>query len=81
MSIGLPRLLLIKTDNPESDILGANQYKSSRGTLWNSILVRTGVYSSGEPVHKPKMIVEDVWDAVQWAMKHAETNTHENPRH
>ena len=55
-------------DNPESDILGANQYVSSAGSTWHSILVRSGVYDGGEPAHKPKTIVKDVWDAVQWGM-------------
>ncbi|KAL9102040.1 MAG: hypothetical protein Q9163_002773 [Psora crenata] len=58
-------------DNPESDILGANQYKSAFGSTWVSILVRSGVYSGGEPAHKPRVIVDDVWDAVQWAMDDA----------
>ena len=59
-------------DNPESDILGANQFNSNSKTHWQSVLVQTGVYSSGQPSHRPKAIVEDVWDAVQWAVKHAE---------
>ena len=59
---------LIQLDNPESDIRGANDYKSPRGTEWRSILVRSGVYSGGEPAWKPKAIVEDVWDAVQWGL-------------
>lgn len=58
-------------DNPESDIHGANDFVSPRGTLWDSILVRTGVWSPerGEPVHKPKVIVDDVKAAVEWALK------------
>ena len=60
-------------DNPESDILGANQYNSAFGSNWHSILVRSGVYSGGEPAHTPKVIVDDVWDAVKWAMEHAGT--------
>jgi len=56
-------------DNPESDILGANQYRSPGGSTWHSILVRSGVYSGGEPAHKPKTIAEDVWDAVRWGMR------------
>ena len=65
---GLKRVYMVG-DNPESDILGANQYKSEGGSEWLSILVRSGVYSGGEPLHKPKTIVEDVWDAVQWGME------------
>lgn len=33
-------------DNPQSDIRGANNYVSERGTAWNSILVRTGLSES-----------------------------------
>ena len=58
-----------RTDNPESDIRGANQYRSLQGSEWQSILVRTGVYSGGEPTSKPTMCVEDVWDAIQWGLK------------
>ena len=65
---GLKRVYMVG-DNPESDILGANQYTSPVGSTWHSILVRSGVYSGGEPFHKPKAIVHNVWDAVQWALK------------
>ncbi|ETS84968.1 hypothetical protein PFICI_02993 [Pestalotiopsis fici W106-1] len=58
-------------DNPESDIRGANDFKSPDGTSWESVLVRTGVWSAerGEPRHRPKMIVDDVAAAVDWALK------------
>ncbi|KAL2757688.1 hypothetical protein ACRALDRAFT_2099918 [Sodiomyces alcalophilus JCM 7366] len=58
-------------DNPESDIRGANEFASPQGTEWTSVLVRTGVWrpERGEPVHKPKMLVDDVKAAVQWALK------------
>lgn len=51
-------------DNPESDIAGANAAR------WKSILVRTGVYdpSQGPPSHRPTREVEDVEQAVQWAL-------------
>ncbi|KAF2703936.1 HAD-superfamily hydrolase [Pleomassaria siparia CBS 279.74] len=56
-------------DNPESDILGGNSFKSTHGTDWASILVETGVYVAGTtPNHPPRMIVKDVWDAVSWAV-------------
>ncbi|KAF1964686.1 cat eye syndrome critical region protein 5 precursor [Bimuria novae-zelandiae CBS 107.79] len=56
-------------DNPESDILGGNSYESPHGTDWASVLVQTGVYVEGtEPAHKPKQIVGDVLDAVEWAV-------------
>lgn len=52
-------------DNPESDIAGANAAR------WKSILVRTGVYDprQGPPSHRPTHEVEDVEQAVQWALK------------
>ncbi|KAI0153478.1 HAD-superfamily subfamily IIA hydrolase [Pestalotiopsis sp. NC0098] len=58
-------------DNPESDIRGANDFESPDGTRWESVLVRTGVWSAdrGEPRHRPKMIVDDVAAAVDWALK------------
>ncbi|KAH8662067.1 HAD-like domain-containing protein [Xylariales sp. PMI_506] len=58
-------------DNPESDIRGANEFASPDGTAWTSVLVRTGVWSPerGEPAHRPKMIVDDVAAAVDWALK------------
>lgn len=59
-------------DNPESDIRGANEYVSPRGTEWASILVRTGVWSKdrdGEPKYKPTVIVDDVKSAVEWAVE------------
>lgn len=65
---GLKRVYMVG-DNPESDILGANQYKSPVGSTWHSILVRSGVYTGGEPVHKPEAVVDDVWDAVRWGME------------
>lgn len=57
-------------DNPESDILGANSYISPFSTHWTSILVRTGVYSGAQqPRHQPKVIVDDVADAIAWALE------------
>ncbi|KAI0537542.1 HAD-like domain-containing protein [Xylaria digitata] len=59
-------------DNPESDIRGANEYRSPQGTEWASILVRTGVWNKdrdGEPKHKPTAIVDDVKGAVGWALE------------
>jgi len=52
-------------DNPESDIAGANAAR------WKSILVRTGVYDprQGPPSHRPTHEVEDVEQAVQWALE------------
>ncbi|EEQ85811.1 HAD-superfamily subfamily IIA hydrolase [Blastomyces dermatitidis ER-3] len=55
-------------DNPESDIRGANSYKSPFGTKWNSILLRSGVYSGGTPTWPPKVIVDGVKQAVDWSL-------------
>ncbi|EER23316.1 hypothetical protein D8B26_001410 [Coccidioides posadasii str. Silveira] len=56
-------------DNPESDIRGANSFQSATGTDWTSILVKTGVYSGAEPAWQPKVIVNGVQDAVEWALR------------
>lgn len=57
-------------DNPESDIRGGNNYDSPVGTKWETLLVKTGVYNDGEvPSVPPTEIVEDVWDAVQYAVQ------------
>ncbi|KAL9095789.1 MAG: hypothetical protein Q9165_001786 [Trypethelium subeluteriae] len=56
-------------DNPESDIRGGNTFESPVGTEWETILVSTGVFDGAkEPVWKPKTIVKDVWEAVQWGL-------------
>lgn len=68
---GLQRVYMIG-DNPESDIKGANEYRSAAGVEWRSILVKTGVYKAREgeePSQTPKMIVEDVREAVEWALR------------
>ncbi|CAG8290644.1 unnamed protein product [Penicillium olsonii] len=56
-------------DNPESDIRGANSYRSGFGSSWQSILVRTGVYSGGDPAYTPHTIADNVHKGVQWALK------------
>lgn len=59
-------------DNPESDIRGANNYKSPHGSDWTSILVKTGVYRDGQvPSCMPSVIKENVLEAVQWAVEDA----------
>ncbi|KAL8746261.1 MAG: hypothetical protein Q9190_001687 [Brigantiaea leucoxantha] len=61
-------------DNPESDIRGGNEYRSSRGTKWHTILVRSGVYDDDNgqskklPAYKPDVTVDGVSDAVEWAL-------------
>lgn len=46
-----------------ADIAGAN------GHGWKSILVKTGVYQTGEPQHRPSYIAENVEEAVEWAIE------------
>lgn len=60
-------------DNPESDIRGANEFCPEDGTEWVSILVKTGVWqetaAKKEPRYKPAVIVDDVVDAIVWALR------------
>ncbi|KAI1639634.1 HAD-like domain-containing protein [Biscogniauxia mediterranea] len=57
-------------DNPESDIKGANSFRSRRGLDWKSVLCETGVYVAGtEPRHKPTYQARDVREAVQLALR------------
>ncbi|ORY65540.1 HAD-like domain-containing protein [Pseudomassariella vexata] len=57
-------------DNPESDILGANNYESKYCTEWKSILVESGMHVRGStPAYAPKHITESVVGAVEWALK------------
>ncbi|EJU04030.1 HAD hydrolase [Dacryopinax primogenitus] len=60
----MPRVYMVG-DNPESDIAGANAHG------WESILVNTGVYNSaddGPPVHWPTRMLDNVEQAVEWAI-------------
>ncbi|KAK5091969.1 hypothetical protein LTR70_006146 [Exophiala xenobiotica] len=62
-------------DNPESDIAGANNYKSLVGAQWTSVLTRTGVFRAAEgetPTVEPKIVVDDVRVGVEWALRDAE---------
>lgn len=57
-------------DNPESDIRGANEFQSSSGAKWSSILVKTGVFQAGTtPKYEPEVVVDDVFSAVKWALR------------
>lgn len=56
-------------DNPESDIRGANTFKSLTGSDWHSILVRTGIYNGGDPVCAPRTMADDVQKAVEWGLQ------------
>lgn len=63
-------------DNPESDIKGANDYRSPDGTDWVSVLVKTGVFQDGydldtKPELRPDVIIDDVRNAVDWALQDA----------
>jgi HAD superfamily hydrolase (TIGR01456 family) len=62
-------------DNPESDICGANSYRSAHNSEWHSILVRTGVYMGGEPAWTPKTIADNVQKAVEWGLQHSNWQT------
>ncbi|KAH8802866.1 HAD-like domain-containing protein [Xylogone sp. PMI_703] len=65
----LKRVFMIG-DNPESDIRGANEFNSPLNTEWTSVLVKTGVYVEGTvPTYQPKVIVDDVFAAVKWALE------------
>ncbi|KAI4099127.1 MAG: hypothetical protein L6R37_006120 [Teloschistes peruensis] len=62
-------------DNPASDIQGGNTYASpfSPKTEWDTILVRSGVFTDADPPthtdQTPKTIQTTVWDAVTWALE------------
>ncbi|KAM0325861.1 hypothetical protein ACHAQA_007164 [Verticillium albo-atrum] len=67
-------------DNPESDIVGANNFKSRFGYDWKSILVESGVYKAGtKPSCDPTHIAKDVRSAVEWALDQ-EGKTHAHPQ-
>ncbi|GIZ37946.1 hypothetical protein CKM354_000137400 [Cercospora kikuchii] len=62
-------------DNPESDIAGANNYRSPYSSEWRSILVKTGVWREGTtPTHTPHIVQNNVLDAVRWAVEDAKAN-------
>ncbi|CAH0056965.1 unnamed protein product [Clonostachys solani] len=69
--IGSLQTVYMVGDNPESDIRGANRYKSAHGTKWNSILVKTGVWDQerGNPTCVPDAIADNVSAAVKWAVE------------
>ncbi|KAI6784276.1 uncharacterized protein J7T54_004822 [Emericellopsis cladophorae] len=60
-------------DNPESDVRGALEFQPEDGTEYVPILVKTGVWRQTEaerqPRWEPAVIVNDVLDAVVWAMR------------
>ncbi|ODV90255.1 hypothetical protein CANCADRAFT_31269 [Tortispora caseinolytica NRRL Y-17796] len=61
-----PTTVYFVGDTPESDIQFANKFDDS----WHSILVKTGVYQEGTvPKHKPKVIVDNVLEAVKYVLE------------
>ncbi|KAJ9210177.1 hypothetical protein DTO166G4_8189 [Paecilomyces variotii] len=73
--LGPLRRVYMVGDNPASDICGANSYRSKHGSEWHSILVRSGVYTGGQPAWTPKTIVDNVQKAVEWALKSSQWPT------
>lgn len=69
---GLRRVYMVG-DNPESDIRGALDFDGHEGVKYVPILVKTGVWQETEvdkkPRWEPAVIVDDVLDAVVWAMR------------
>jgi len=64
MAVQGHRLADHQTDNPESDIAGAN------AAGWSSVLVHTGVYDPKKgvpPTHTPTHQAPDVFEAVKQA--------------
>ena len=64
-------------DNPESDIMGANDYKSLVDAEWKSLLTRTGVFAAREgeePSVKPTRVVDNVREGVRWALRDSQWN-------
>ncbi|KAG6013464.1 hypothetical protein E4U54_006713 [Claviceps lovelessii] len=60
-----PSTVYFVGDTPESDIRGTNAINQKAENDWYSILVKTGVYQDGtEPAYKPRVIVNNVLDAV-----------------
>ncbi|KAG0652095.1 putative CDP-alcohol phosphatidyltransferase class-I family [Hyphodiscus hymeniophilus] len=56
-------------DTADTDILGANTFRSRHGIEWKSVLVETGVYRRGEvPDFPPTAVQRGVGEAVEWAL-------------
>ncbi|PNY29566.1 CDP-alcohol phosphatidyltransferase class-I family protein [Tolypocladium capitatum] len=67
---GPPQTIYFVGDTPESDIRGANAVNEEADNDWYSILVKTGVYQDGtEPAYKPRVIVDNVLDAVNYGIQ------------
>lgn len=68
-SHGTLKTVYMVGDNPASDIVGANTFKSTKGIKWLSVLVKTGVYKEGAKTNLATAVAEDVLAAVQWAIE------------
>lgn len=55
-------------DNPNSDIDGAQTFKSPNGVEWSSALVETGVWKQGQLDGFPTVTQKDVKSAVNWVL-------------
>ena len=59
-------------DNPTSDIEGtrrSNIVHKSTSTSWDGVLVRTGVYKSGDETNGATVVVDGIGDAVDWIIE------------
>ena len=57
-------------DSPATDIRGANDFVSPQGTIWDSILVKTGLWDGKSKVqYAPSAAVEGIKAAVEYAIK------------
>ena len=75
-----PNTVYFVGDTPESDIRGTNEFNSHAENTWYSILVRTGVYQSGtEPKFAPKATVDNVLEAVKFAVEREHNKTLKEP--
>ncbi|VUC30399.1 unnamed protein product [Clonostachys rosea] len=66
------------SDNPEKDLEAVLDFKPEGGTEYIPILVRSGDWSGTEKQleRKPATVVDDVLDAVVWAMRHEGIDAH-----
>lgn len=59
-------------DNPTSDMEGvrrANIHHHGSTTLWQGVLVRTGVYKEGDETNGAHVVVEGIEQAVEWILE------------
>lgn len=65
---GVKRVYMVG-DNPESDIKGAEGFKSVRGVEWRGCLVESGVFRRGDEERGASWVGADVEGAVRWALE------------